>query len=317
MHHRRVSPPFSATPPVYPFHDKWRKERFLQLVREYLERGGKEVVIHEGVARVEGEPMLHGLSNLAQVCNQSPSDAWPRLVAEHLAKSDRPKMEAMVEDLAGSGYDQIASQLAIRIHPEDFLWGTLLDHIVHRRDLPGTLTVLVLDLPASALPVPVPIAESWGVPVASLFERALQNVAKCKAVRWMSLPLPPDGSVTIDALHGDFYASSHVLRTDAFLPRTGAFGNLIGLPTRGGMLSYPLDDLPTMRAIEAMLVITTGMFRDGPGSITPHLYWRTPTGQFLLQQGSNKGGKVQFAPSPEFVELMIQLRGTQPRPDGP
>ncbi|MDO8349127.1 MAG: hypothetical protein Q7T30_02745, partial [Planctomycetota bacterium] len=238
---------------------------------------------------------------------QAPRDAWPRLVAEHLAKSDRPKLEAFVAGVVGSAFDEVAGQLAIRIHPVEYLAGRE-QHLVQRTDLPGTFTVLVLDLGPSTLAVPVPIAETWGVPTAALFDAALKNIARQTSVRWSSLPLPPDGRSTIDALTGDFFASSHVLRTDAFLPRTGKHGNLFGLPTRGGLISYPLDALPFLPAIEAMVFMSTGMFREGPGSITPHLYWRTPDGQFLLQQGSNDGGTIRFAPSPEFAELMARLQ---------
>ena len=316
MHNRRASPPFSPTPPVYPFRDRRHRDRFLDLVREFLGRGGKHVVIENGLAMVEGEPPAHGLTNLAQVCHQAPPDAWPRLVAEHLAKSERSKMEATVDDLVTSDFAQIAPRLAVRIHPEELVAGAVGPGIVHRVDLPGTVTVLVLDMPGTTMAVPVPIAERWGVPFATLIDGAVQNLARISPARWVPLPLPPDGSTWIDALHSGFYTSSHVLRTDPFLPRPGANGHLVGLPNRGQLLSHPLDSLPTMFAIEAMLTMTTGMFREGPGSITPHLYWRTPTGQFLLQQGSDEGGKVRFAPSPEFVELMVRLRGTRPRPDG-
>ena len=50
-HHPRFRP-FAPLPPVYPFHDRRRRDRFLELVRGHLGRGGKKVTIEGGVARV-------------------------------------------------------------------------------------------------------------------------------------------------------------------------------------------------------------------------------------------------------------------------
>ncbi|MGB3967963.1 MAG: hypothetical protein WBO45_14610 [Planctomycetota bacterium] len=281
-------------------------------MRDYLGRDGRQVTIEHGVATVEGEPARHGLTNIAQVCHQSPPEDWPRLVARHLGLSDIPKLTAAVEGIAGSDFEQVAGQLAIRIHPEEFLTPAQRPHIVHRTDLDGTLTVLVLDIGPTTLAVPVPIADGWAVPAATMFDRALQNVSKAR-VQWMSLPLPPDGSTSIDALVGDpFYTASHILRTDAHLPRTGRFGNLFGVPNRSSLISHPLDGLPVWPAVEAMLGMTTGMFHDGPGSITPHLFWRTPSGRFLRQQGCKDQGRIRLAPSPEFLELLERLQQAPP-----
>jgi len=317
MHHRTRSRPFAPLPPVYPFHDRRCRERFLQLVRDYLGRGGRTVIIEAGVAQVEGDSQLHGLTNLAQTCHQAPPEAWPRIVAEHLAKSDRGRLEATVEGLAEGGFEQVAAQLAVRIHPESYLPISRRPHLVHRVDLPGTFSVLVLDIGPSMLAVPTPIAELWGVPVGELFDRALANIARANQGRWSTFALPPSGVCILDALDGDHYATSHVLRRDAFLPRTGEHGNLIALPTRGALLSQPLDGPLSLRAIEELLMFTTWSFREGPNSITPHLYWRTADGRLSLQQGSSEGGKVRFAPSPEFVDLMARLQGDRLRPDEP
>lgn len=313
MHHHDRFRPFAPLPPVYPFHDRRRRDRFLELVRDHLGRGGRKVIIEAGVARVEGDNMLHGLTNLAQMCHQSPPETWPRIVAEHLEKSDRGRLEATALGLMASSFEQVAGQLAVRMHAEHYLPIDRRQHIVHRVDLQGTISVLVIDIGPSMLAVPTPIAEQWGVPVDELFERALENIVRANRGQWSTLALPPSGVAILDALDGDCYATSHVLRRDAFLPRTGAHGNLIALPTRGSLLSYPLDVPLKLRAIEELLMFTTWAFHEGPNSITPHLYWRTPDARLLLQQGSNERGRVRFAPSPEFVELMMRLQGPAPR----
>ncbi|MEO6597196.1 MAG: hypothetical protein ABIP94_20830 [Planctomycetota bacterium] len=314
MHNRLPSNPFAPKPPLYPFHNRQQKNRFLQLVREFLGRDGSPVAIENGMAVVEGGRGVHGLQNLAQVCHQSPFAAWPGIIAEHLGKSDEGRLEAVVGDVLTS-FERSRDQLCVRVYPKEFAVGPLQHHIVHRFDLPETCTVLAVDIGPSIIPVPTPVAEAWGVPLPMLFECALQNLPNLGKPRWERLQLPPSRCGAIDLLHDDFHATSHALRPAAFQGRTGQFGNLIGLPARGVLISHAIAAMPAISTIEAMLAITTGKHRDGPGSITPHLFWRTPEGQFYLQQGSTEGGRVRFVPSPEFVELLVRLKGERPSRD--
>ncbi|HEX5052211.1 MAG TPA: hypothetical protein VFZ65_10595 [Planctomycetota bacterium] len=308
MHARFSQKPFHPEPPLYPFRDRQLRNRFLQLVREFLGRGGKRVVIGNGVAHVEGSSGVHGLGNLAQICHQAPPAQWPEIVAEQLAKGSDARMEAAVDTLQG-GFDGCADKLVVRVYAEEFLTVPVHQGVVHRTDLPGTCTVLALDVGPSIVSVPRVVADLWQVPVPELFDRALQNLPRLGAPHWSRLHLPSMGAGAIDLLSGDFHASAHVLRPATFVGRTGAHGNLVGLPARGVLLSHAIDAMPAVATLEALLAMTTGKFRDGPGAITPHLYWRTPEGGFHLQQGTSDGGRARFVPSPEFVELMVRLRG--------
>ncbi|MCA8975104.1 MAG: hypothetical protein KDC98_10300 [Planctomycetes bacterium] len=313
MHHPRGTRPFSQRPAVYPFGDRSRKDYFLQLVRDFLGASGQRVTIRDGTATVDGSPFVHGLQHLAQTCHLSPMAEWPTIVADHLARSDTAKVRAAVTGLFENGYAQSADSLSIRIYPHDFVDDETWPHFVNRRDLPQTRTTVVLDIGASVMPVPTPIAEQWGVPRGELFDRGLQNLARNCKTPWQTLYLPVDSGIAIDVLSDDFFAAAHVLRPDSNLPRLGHHGNLIGIPARNVLLSWPIDTAPTPLLLEALLAMTCGKHRDGPGSITPHLFWRTRSGDFLLQQGTNADGHSRLAPSPEFVDLLARLHRRRPR----
>ena len=51
------------------------------------------------------------------------------------------------------------------------------------------------------------------------------------------------------------------------------------------------------------------VYEDGPGSITPYLNWRTPGGEFELQQGAIVDGRARHAPSPAFAQRLATLAG--------
>lgn len=310
MTHPRHPSPFHPTPPVYPFRDRELRNRFLRLVRERLGRGGRTVVIDNGMARVEGEACVHGLSNLAGTCHMAPPALWPRLVDEHFAKSDPDRLLGVLEDLTQSDYAAQADRLVVRIHDQGFARAGWADHVLHRVDLPTTCSVLTLDIGPSVLPVPKPIAEAWGVPVAELFDRAMRNLPSLSKARWTRLPLLHLGDA-VDLLGEDFHATAHVLDPATFRDRTGRLGNLVGIPARGVLLSYRLEAAPTALLLQTLLAMTHGKYQDGPGPVTPHLFWRDLDGRFHVQYGSSDGVRAKFVPTAEFAAAMA-AGGTPP-----
>ena len=59
---------------------------------------------------------------------------------------------------------------------------------------------------------------------------------------------------------------------------------------------------PWAQCVQAVV----GMHRDGPGSITPNLFWYRD-GTFEQLPYELEGNQLSFAPSDDFVELLDQL----------
>lgn len=307
MRHLPTEPSPDAWP-HHPFEHHEQRELFLRLVREHLGRHGDDVQMRGSYAAVAGQPWLHGLGNLAQMCQQRPIVDWPQVIADHLGRSEPERVLPAITALLGSGFDEIAGQLALRLHGEDYVHGRE-QYVVFRSDLPRTVTVLVLDLPGSMMAVPAGLLEHWNKPREQLFASALQNVAAMPMLPWQRMSLA-DG-VELDVLVGGHdYTTTHALRLCDCLPRRGRHGNLIAIPNRQVMLSHPIDGGAMLRVTSSMLQVALGMFREGPGSITPHLFWHRPDGGFEVQQGIGRG-KPQLAASPAFARLLRRLHGGQ------
>src|SRR5262245_4768855 len=306
-HLRRLDPDPRA-PSHSPFANPGCKNRFLRLVRTHLGRGGGAVTIANGVARVDGDPMVHFLANLAQACNLLPEQEWPQAVAAHFAKSDPERLRGEAAAMVEGGFAAQADRIVVRIYPPDALSARMSDHFVQRLDLAETVTVLALDIGTSLMPVPRPIADSWQVPDAQLFDRALGNLERSSCARWSYLAFPTPRKIGIDLLDGDFHAATHILRRDPGLPRVGKAGNLIGIPACGVLFSYPLNKALDGLTLDSLLAVSLGKFHDGPNAISPHLYWRTPEGRLHAQRAQRHGGGRRFMPSPEFVEQMARLQ---------
>lgn len=291
--------------PDHPFDSAEHRDLFLQLVREHLDRDGRQVQIEDGVASFVGGAGRMGLQNLAQTCRQQPTCLWPQTIAEHLDLSAEGRMLPMLHAALDSGFDEIADRLALRVHGEDYAqrFGQL---VVWRTDLPCTATVLVLDLGGSMLSVMPALLEQWGVPQDEAFARALRNVAAMPSMDWERWPLPPGCEIDV-MMCGHDYTTSHVLRLAECLPRRGRHGNLIGIPHRRLMLSHPIDGEHELPITRAMLGLTIGMYRDGPGSISPHLFWHRPDGGFEVQRAIGTG-RTRLGASPGFEHLLRRLR---------
>lgn len=305
MRHLPIDPSPDALP-GHPFEHAEQRDLFLRLVREHLGRHGDAVQIHGDAATVDGQPGLHGLTNLAQLCLQRPIVDWPEVIADHLGKSEPEHLFPAVGAALGGGFDEIAGRLALRIYGEDYVQGRE-QHLAYRIDLPRTVTMLVLDLPGSILAVPTVLMERLGQPREQLFERALLNVAAMATPPWQRLGLP-DGCELDLLVCGHDYTTTHALRLADCLPRRGRHGNLIAIPNREVMVSHPIEGGAVLRVTSNMLGFALDTYREGPGSITPHLFWYRPDGGFEVQQGIGRG-KPQLAASPAFARLLRRLHG--------
>lgn len=305
MQDRSDPSPFSTELPPSPFADLEDHRHFQSLVRDHFGRRGQRLKFRDDLSATDEHGLIHGFYNLAQVCQKAPRGRWPGLVRDHLDRSDPRLIRGLADSMVASRFAEVRDHLVLRIYPEEYLAQCPSGAIVHRIDLPGTTTVLVLDVPSSAIAVPTPIAERWGIPTEELFARALANLAQ-RRYPWKRLTLPPP-SDPFDYASGDLYVTSLAL-CPGRLARRGRHGNLLGLPHRSVLLSYPIDRLPSLAPLEALFLMTHGMFRDGPGSITPNLYWQTPDGRYLRIQGALVGEQVRVAPCPEFLALWERLR---------
>ena len=298
-------PNFRDRPFHSPFRDTRMHARFRGAVLDYFKQRKRPVRLLSDLTLLEPDGARHGLWNLAQVCHQNPLQSWPGLIAAHLDKSDRKFLTEVVEALADGPYENFADRLGIRIHPEQMLDKHTRGAIVHRTDLPETISMLVLDLGESVTGLPTPIAERWGVPTEQMFARALQNLAT-EPFTNHPFSVPGQPPVPVDAMLGGHCTSSRLL-CDGGLPRLGKHGNLVAVPRRDALLSLPIDQLPSMDPIEALELLAAGLYRTGPGSITPHLYWRTPDGHYQLQRTSQDEVGFHLAMTFDFGTLVHSL----------
>lgn len=286
---------------------------FLDSVERYWRGLGREPSIVDGVLHLPGpeedEDDVHhlGLQNLSQVCNQCPMDDWPEIVSSHFetlasAQSDQEDLADKIEE-----FDAIKHLLAIRLYDASYL-ESCEDAWVYREDLQGTISALVFDLPTSIRQVAPSEAKAWDLPQDELFRIALENVHGAYSEGWDSELIEVVPGLKVTATMGDdFFAPTKALLFPHTPDVVGTHGALVGIPHRHVLLSYPIEDLEVVRAVNALIPVVLGMHQEGPGSLSSMLHWYRPGGGFVGLPTAQGDDGLIFTPPDEFVDLLNTL----------
>jgi hypothetical protein len=256
-----------------------RVDRFEAAVLAHFQAAGISIALADGLVHVRSGPddgAQFGLMNLGQVCAASPESDWPRLIADHFAMMRRTRRsEDAVKEALGD-FDSIAPRLVVRLWERADLPAGTGEYLVTSA-IEGLAGVLSLDLPESIRSVKREEADAWDIPEADLFARALENVESLAAIQTMAVPLPGGGDITVfhsqAAGDGGYYIATLALRPHHLAAARGRHGALVALPVRHAILALPLDDAESLTRIHALIAITLGMHRDGPGSISRRIFW--------------------------------------------
>ncbi|MFD3518001.1 immunity 49 family protein [Streptomyces sp. NPDC058657] len=123
--------------------------------------------------------------------------------------------------------------------------------------------------------------------------------------------IPLEGGAVLQSVYGDspFVASKalylsqlHHRLTGASLPQAGA---LVVVPTRHLLAYHPLADATVAEAINSLAAYALGAYEDGPGSLSPRVYWWHEGRLTCLTRFDEQSRTFSLQPPPE---LMARLR---------
>lgn len=286
-----------------------RLDEFLRLVADYFQRRGLPAVINaDHVIVTHDAQRVYGLGNLVQLCAASDQADWRGLIASHFDTLDRAERWEKSFERRLSDFEFARQRLVLRLWEEGSLPAHLSlesEHLIARRDLPGLLTILALDLPESVRTLRREETNPWGKDDAELFSVALQNT--------MGLVSPEvtdidgQGRLPIRMLAADsMYTASLVLNLAAFPELIGPHGTFLSLPVRSLVLALPFEGRDTLPHLGGLAAMTHKIEHDGPGSLSPRLFWYR-RGVFTELPYNLTPTGVQLAPPPQLVHLLESL----------
>lgn len=249
-----------------------------------------------------------GLGNLLQACARAAEDEWTGLVNRHFEMVLSAQRATMNIDLDSFDYGVVASQLVVRLWDQDaFADKAVKDTLIFRRDIPGLMTVLSMDMPEAVRTVPTTEAEMWGRGRDELFAAAIENVKRLAEAKTDAHELG-DGGVVVSVLGDSHFVASLALSIDSRPELISKHGAFVGLPTRHVMLAAPFGGLDAFKSLQHLIMITRKWCEDGPGSLSPRVWWYRE-GVWHEIACEVDGDRLNVTPPPELVELMNELGG--------
>ena len=281
-------------------------DAFVDAVAADLDRRGLAHTIGEGRVSIEraGARSDYGLTNLVQLCHQVGRRQWGTAIASHFdnmfAAADA---DAEIRELARS-FGGVRSMFKVRLYPGANLGGMDPTPPASWALAPGLTAAFVYDLPTTVSTANAEQVAAWGIDHDELLATALTNLRSDPVE---GQPIGETGPSAVIACVADhFFAASHALLLGERLPPEAEAGAVFIVPHRHALLYAPMADLGVVQSINQLIPMGVSMFNQGPGSISPGLYWWR-NGSVTLLPAQFDGGKVQFAPTDDFVAALNAL----------
>jgi hypothetical protein len=284
---------------------------FLDAVDRYFERRGQAWRRDDQAVLVAGSNQRLGLHGLAQKCHAVPRAVWQEMVAGHfssLLDRDEEAEERLLAD-----FERVRPLLKVRLYHQSILG---LDDgrppsVLVKPIPPELLAVLACDLPTTVQTVPLERAAAWGVGEDELFRVGFANVRAQDLPEVSTRRLDPHG-VELTLLTGEsFFIATSALWLDDLIDVPRQTGALVGIPSRDVVIVHAIRDGRVLHAVQLMLASLDTMFREGPGSLSPSLYWWR-LGTLTRLEGGVEDDVVRFAPPDDFTRMLERLPDVAP-----
>jgi hypothetical protein len=236
-------------------------------------------VIEKGTMHLKDgvETQLLNLHNLIFQCiSTKDKEKWERLIQDHfdnLFSSIDAKQEIKVDS-----FESIKKYLSIRIYPAAMVDNSgKLTSLIVRKDLEGTYTMLMLDLPGAFTNVQSKSFDIWKRDTAEVFNIAQENINR-QDIQKVTRAFEMDGSnIEVSFLGNENYAASFALDLGRNSPElVGEWGSVVAIPNKGIVdickisKGKPLDFVKFIQRIKPLV---DKSYSEHPQPISNQYFW--------------------------------------------
>lgn len=279
-------------------------ERLSGLAVDHFIRQGRRTTVGGGIV-VHEDGRQNPLTSLAHRCRDIAEEHWPAVVEEYFRRLDSVGR-------GGEDAEGLLRNTYLRLLPDDAL-ADIADGFRYVRPVSeGLLAALALDAPETVRILGDADVASAGAE--ELWAAGRANVL-AEAVEYEAMN-GPSGA----ALHS-VYGDSHFVAAKALvlpelvreltgreLPENGA---LVVVPTRHLLAFHPIVDGTVVDAVNELGAYALRAYQDGPGSLSPRLYWWHQGRLVCLTAFDHETRSMSVVPPQELMDLMKRLRGGQ------
>ncbi|MFF2851955.1 immunity 49 family protein [Streptomyces sp. NPDC058001] len=242
------------------------------------------------------------LSNLADRCRHLSADRWPDAVASHFAS-------LRSVGRAGEGAGELLDGVHARLLPSEAMTPELVGAMRYAREVAeGLVFAYALDGPTA-------------VRIVTDADVARAGAEKLGEAAYTNLMLVPvqhedvriEGRATLHSVYGDspFIASNALFLSELARRVTGVplpdAGALVVVPTRHLLAFHPIADGSVVDAVNDLAAYALGAYEDGPGALSPRVYWWHQGGLTSLSRFDPSTRTFSIQPPSELLGLMKGL----------
>lgn len=242
------------------------------------------------------------LLNLAQLCHAAGPDQFHRVIVSHFDALVAGRKDRLLADTLAGDLALARPHLKLRLYARETFRADADQFIV--RDVADDLCgVLCFDLPSNVVTVNAESLDRWGCSADEVWYQALANLRRTEHGVVDDVDV---GGAVLRAMTGDsFFIASNLLLLDDFIASKSPWGALAAVPNRHTLVFHPIHDLTVLRAIDAMVVMASSMCAEGPGSISPNLFWWRD-GALRTLPSVEADDHFEFVPPDDFVTEVLE-----------
>lgn len=271
-------------------------QEFLARLSALLDRSELRAASIDGGRLILEDGRSVGLLDLAQLCHLGGRSTWDDIMSRHLG--------ILWAHLGPTPEDLSSFDLRIRLVPDVPTERDLQHQMGARPFAEGVVAHLAARVDGAVRPVSESDLHARGWNVGATWEGAWAQTRTLE--RPSEQHVIDVGDADIVSLFSEhFFGASFVPFVDDVceLPPHGA---VVSMPVRHSVLVHPIHGGDVIPAIQAMIPLTRQVFRGGPGSVSPHLYW-WQAGHLSWIPTYLAADAVEFYPPQEFAELIDAL----------
>jgi hypothetical protein len=253
------------------------------------------------------EDKYWGLTNLALICKQNQENDWKSTIDDYARRQlqiekDSAKLKEIEND-----YEKIKEYIVTRVVSEEYLSVLGADAMIYQVDIPGTITTIMFDLGEVMQSVKPEMLKVWDKSLNELIEHGKQNVIK--KYKFEEIKQKVKSEIELNILTGsDLVTTTAALLFDKdYKKYDGEYGVVFTIPSSQYLLSFPVNNLEVVNAINELISINRVMYEQEPGSVSNKLYWYH-SGTYTELPSEIEGNSIKFTPPAEFIEVLNRLK---------
>ena len=257
--------------------------------------------IKKGVVELEEgqDYSMVNLHNLILQCSQLERNKWAELIQSHFSGMYE-SMEKQ-KQLDPNNFESLVDYFSIRIYQEAYITqngGT--DNLVAKKDLEGTLSLLMLDLPSTFTPIQKEIFDLWNKTTDEVFEIGQRNVNKQEFIKATESIDVNGQKIAIHFIENEDYGASLALDLETNAPEfVGEWGAVVAIPNKGiANICKVSKDKPLdfMLFIQRFKPVVEQFYNQHAQPVSTDFYWYYEGGFTKINLVENNGQLEVISP---------------------